>query len=66
MERLRCKKCGEFLVSAQGYAGPMREGDLILFFKMVDQPDPLEGYVCGSCGGSSFEIVEVEEAVKQH
>jgi len=59
MERLRCKKCGDYLVSAKTDHGEMDAAQLILFFKMVGQPDPLDGYVCGACGkSSSFELVE--------
>jgi hypothetical protein len=65
MERIRCKKCGEFLVSAKTPGGDMDAAGLILFFKMVEQPDPLNGYVCGACGkSSSFELVETENKGK--
>ena len=36
----------------------MNEQDLVLFFKMIGQRDPLPDYLCGSCGGSSFELVQ--------
>lgn len=59
MERLKCKKCGEYLVKAKTERGEMDAAGLVLFFKMVGEPDPLDGYVCGACGNSSsFELVE--------
>jgi hypothetical protein len=43
----------------------MNEQDLVLFFKMVSQPDPLPDYLCGSCGGSSFELVPLQPPSKE-
>jgi hypothetical protein len=67
-ERVKCKSCGEYLVSAIGHMGmPMNESDLVLTFKMIRDGsknlgininNPFDGFICGACGGSSFEIVE--------
>lgn len=71
MERIKCKKCGQYLVSARGYTGqPMNEGQLVLMFQMIEgglkekgEKSPLDDmtdFKCGNCGGASFEIVEVK------
>lgn len=68
MERIRCKRCGEFLTKAITGSGPMNESGLVLMFKMLqgalseegekDPLDDMDGIECGGCGASSFEIVE--------
>ncbi len=68
-KRVKCKSCGEYLVSAIGHMGmPMNESDLVLTFKMIrggsknlgikNPLDDCDGFICGACGGSRFEIVE--------
>ena len=68
MERIKCKKCGEFLTSANfGYA-VADEKTLVTTFKMIaslgkDQVglknplDNMDEYICGACGHNCFEIV---------
>lgn len=62
-ERVRCKKCGKYLVKAETSMGPLDEEGLVMTFKLMSKYGGVGSVmVCDGCGGHSFELVAVPDA----